>query len=302
VPPSDIIKEIEKRLTTIDYKNNKVEIGFFGGNFTGLSIIEQKLYLEIAQRYIDEGKIKGIRFSPRPDYINSEILNFLKNYTISTIELGIQSFDDNVLSLCERNYSSEVAVSASKQIINYGFRLGMQIMIGLPGDNEEIIMDTAKKVIELKASDLRIYPTLVIKNTKLEKMFRDGTYMPLSINEAIEQTTKLILFFENTNINIIRVGLHPSENLITGKDIIAGPFHVSFRQLVMTKIWQEKLKKYVPNEYIDKTLIIETVENNLEYVIGYNSSNRNFLKQYYKNVKYKINNLLKSNSINAYIN
>lgn len=159
----DINKKIKAYLKTIPEKRSRVEIGFFGGSFTGLPMDQQEMYLKAAAEFVKGRRVEGIRLSTRPDYINREILDLLKKNKVITIELGAQSMDPGVLAKSGRGHSVEDIEKASKMIIDDGFELGLQMMIGLPGDTLEKAKHTAKKIVELGARNTRIYPTLVIK-------------------------------------------------------------------------------------------------------------------------------------------
>jgi len=235
--PQDIDDQIIDYLSTINNRGRNVRIAFYGGNFTGLPVDTQTAFLKIAKKYLDNKKINAIRLSTRPDYIDKTILLRLKKFGVSEIELGIQSFSDEVLSLSGRGYTRVQAVEASKLIRAHGFLLGHQFMIGLPGDSWAHIKETAKISISLKPDMIRIYPTLVMENTPLAYL---PHYEPLSLQDAIDKTTFLINVFRSKRIRILRVGLHPPQD----KSVIkAGPFHESFKFLVISKIWNDFLNK-----------------------------------------------------------
>lgn len=251
----------------------EVELAFFGGSFTGLKLSEQEEYLATVQPYIKRGSISSIRLSTRPDYIDTEILELLKRYNVKTIELGAQSLCDEVLQYCERGHSVRDVEAASAMIKACGFALGLQMMVGLPLDTSERSKQTALKIIELGADNTRIYPTLVIKHTKLAELYQAGLYKPLSLTEAVERTAEIYKIFMANGINILRVGLHPSEGLISGTDLVAGPFHVSFRELVLSRIWLERLQS-LPEDCTS----IRLNPKDVNYAIGYKACNRKFLK------------------------
>lgn len=264
---------IEQHLATFK-RPCEVELAFFGGSFTGIEIAQQREYLATVQPYIEQGLIDGIRLSTRPDYINEEILQMLKQYNVKTIELGAQSLCDEVLQYCERGHSVRDVEKASELIKKHGFSLGLQMMIGLPLDTMERSKQTANKIVELGADNTRIYPTLVIPNTKLAELYKQNAYTPLTIPQAVEWSAEIYKIFQKAGITILRVGLHPSEGLISGKDLIAGPFHVSFREFVLSKIWNERLFS-LPKE--TKKIIVNPKDIN--YVIGYRNCNREALNQ-----------------------
>ena len=264
-----------------------IEVGFFGGNFTGIEEELQRKYLSIAFNYLREGKIHGIRLSTRPDYITSDSLKLLKEFGVSTIELGAQSLDEKVLGLAGRGHTVADIEKASALIISYGFKLGLQMMTGLPGDTIEKSVATARKIVDLGASCTRIYPTLVIKNTELAKLWQDGNYCPQSLEEAVELTATLLEIFKEGGVDVIRVGLHPSEDLVRGDDLLAGPFHVSFRQLAETELWRRRFSLLIDTKSKESDIVISVPGVELNNAIGYNGSNRTMLEAHFKSVEFK---------------
>lgn len=292
---SEIISKIDSHLKTFKEPYN-AEIAFFGGTFTAINQQKQEEYLKLVQPYINQNKISSIRISTRPDYITPEILEFLKKYNVKTIELGAQSLCDEVLLKSQRGHSANDVQNASKLINEYGFDLGLQMMIGLPDDTLERSIETAKKIVNFNAKSTRIYPTLVIENTLLAQMYLNGEYKPLDMSEAINWSSKLYNIFLENNITILRVGLHPSEALINGVELLAGPFHVSFRELVLSNIWKEKFESINHK----KTDII-TIYVNPKYIgsaVGYKSLNKLLLQKFYKRVIFKENINLKDFQFN----
>jgi histone acetyltransferase (RNA polymerase elongator complex component) len=283
---NDVRKKIETYLITIPRVSSRVEIGFFGGSFTGLPIDIQKKYLEVAKAFVEDGRVKGIRLSTRPDYISMEVLELLKKNKVVSIELGAQSMDAGVLAKSGRGHRVEDTEKASKLIIDYGFELVLQMMIGLPGDSLEKAKYTAKRIVDLGAKATRIYPTLVVEGTQLEQMYRRGTYQPLEINTAIEWVKALVLFFETNQVNIIKMGLHPSEELSFSHSLVAGPYHPSFRELVMTKIWKETFEDAFNNKK-GNSLLVYVPPAQLNFAIGYKSENLQCLKSRFRQVKIK---------------
>ena len=235
----NIIDEYLKILPKDSYK----EVAFFGGTFTGISLGKQKEYLEGVKEYLDKGLVQGIRLSTRPDYINKEVLDQLKKYNVTTIELGVQSLDEDVLRKSARYYPIEVVYEASKLIKSYGIDLGIQLMLGLPGSTFETDFETAKKVVEIMPQNARVYPTLIIKDTEMERMYQRGEYEVFTLDEAIKRCRKIISLLELNGINIIRVGLQPSDDLRNGGVAVEGAFHPAFRELVDGEIYFDFLKK-----------------------------------------------------------
>ena len=186
VTPEDVRETVEYYLDSFKDKNRYTEIAFFGGSFTGIEMDKQEALLKVANEFIKEKKVDAIRVSTRPDYIDKERLKLLKKYGVKTIELGVQSTNDYILNRCKRNHTFDDVKRASKLIRWNGFTLGHQMMVGLP---ESTVLDevrTAKELAKLKPKIMRIYPVLVLKGTELEQEFENGTYMPLSVDQAVE--------------------------------------------------------------------------------------------------------------------
>ena len=286
IPGEDeIIAQIEKYLPGFK-PDAHIEIGFFGGSFTGVPVHEQEHFLQIAQPYLLSGRIHGIRVSTRPDYISAEKLDLLKLYGVTTIELGAQSLDEEVLLKSKRGHSIRDVENAASLIKEYGFSLGLQMMTGLPGDTLEKTLMTAHRIVALGADNTRIYPALVIKNTELEDLYRAGLYTPLSLDEAIDRVKQIIPIFDEAGITILRIGLHPSEGLLNGDDLVAGPFHPSFKELAETALWTDLFKSIPVLPLSDFLLEITVPEGQRNVAIGYQAVNKKRLELKYKKVKF----------------
>lgn len=245
---SDVCNTVEEYLKTLPKNNRKIEVAFFGGSFTGIPIEEQSELLSAAEKYLKEGVIDGIRLSTRPDYIDTVILDNLKKYGVTTIELGVQSMDNGVLKASNRGHTRGDVINAVNLIKEYPFSIGLQMMTGLPGDTEEKSLYTADEIIELKPDFVRIYPTLTIKDTFLEKMYYNGTYKPQTLENAVELAKKLMLKFEENNIAVIRVGLQATDEISENGSVVAGPVHSSFRELVESSIYYDIISEKLPVE------------------------------------------------------
>lgn len=270
--PEEVEKSINRYLTTIP-SDAYTRIAFFGGSFTGMSMEEQNLYLDVALPYIERGQVREIQLSTRPDYINPAILENLKKYRVKIIELGAQSLDEEVLLFSGRRHTAEDVRNASAMIIGNGFELGLQMMIGLPKDTLEKSLYTAGQIVKTGARYTRIYPTLVIKDTPLEEMYHSGNYSPLSLAEAVEWTKAISRLFDDAHVQILRTGLHPSEGLISGNGLVDGPFHVSFKELVSTSLWRDILAGKIKNKS-GKELAIHVAPNQYNAAIGYGARNK----------------------------
>ncbi len=266
-----------------------MEIGFYGGSFTGIAAEEQEWYLKIGHSYIQSGRVDSMRISTRPDYISGEILGMLRKYGVRTIELGAQSLDDEILRSSNRGHDIETVSKAAAMIRKYGFSLGIQTMIGLPGDSREKSLLTAERVVRMGPDMVRIYPTLVIKNTYLEKMYREGRYTPLSTEEAADICAELLEIYENNHINVIRIGLQPTDSISETGEVEAGPFHPAFRQLVEARLMLNKMERYVRQNGFEKIpdIVIEANPKEISNVVGQKRQNIIKLKEMFnfKNIK-----------------
>jgi histone acetyltransferase (RNA polymerase elongator complex component) len=242
--PDEVVSAIE---TALKRKGYEYELAFFGGSFTAIDRDYMKSLLEAAYPYVENGSIKGIRISTRPDCIDNEILGILKEYGVSSIELGAQSMDDEVLLANLRGHTSKDVENASRLIREYGFELGLQMMTGLYKDSDEKALETARKLIALKPKTVRIYPTVVLKGTYLAELYEKEEYKPQTVDDAANLCTKLLPLFENAGIKVIRLGLHASGDI--KKNMVAGAYHESFGEIVESRIMLNKILEYPPGSY-----------------------------------------------------
>ena len=296
VTSEDVRNIIEEYLPTID-NDASVEVAFFGGSFTAIDEDIQNDLLKVAREYVDKVLIQYIIMSTRPDCISKDILNRLKEYKVSIIELGVQSMDKNVLIDSVRGHDTKEVIESAKLIKESGIKLGLQMMVGLPSDTEEKCINTARKFIELKPDCVRIYPTLVVKDTGLEVLLYKGEYKPFTLDQSIQIVKKLLALFYVNNINVIRVGLQVTEDIQIGKAVVDGPHHPAFRELVESEMIKDYLI-YIAKKYnTKKDITIKTNKKNISKIIGNKKSNYNYMKNELKiNLKTKeedinINNL-----------
>lgn len=268
----EIAEQIETYSSTLDDKTF-IELAFFGGSFTGIDARLQEKYLKLAAEYKKSGKIHAIRLSTRPDYITTEILDRLKIYLVDTIELGVQSLHDEVLNASNRGHQAQDVYKAVGLIKAYGFHLGIQLMVGLPGDTKERAVLSAKLAALLKPDCIRIYPTLVIKETELLELCNQGKYTPLSLDQAVDWTKEMYQVFLKAQIPVIRMGLQPTELITEGKEVLYGPFHPAFRQLVESSYFLALMKNIlkdvstnVPNQanFVDTSHNLSVIKLNLQ--------------------------------------
>ncbi len=286
----DMTGMIDRYLKTIYGRGiGTVEIAFYGGSFTGIPMEQQQEYLSVAKAYKDSGQVQKIHLSTRPDYINDEILNNLKHYGADIIELGVQSFDEEVLRLSNRGHDRETVFKASRLIQEYGFELGLQLMIGLPGDTYEKSVRSAEEAAKIGPSIARLYPTVIIRDTELYEMYQRGEYRPLFMEETIRTTKDMYLILTGAGVNVIRVGLK-STDLINEGGEIAGGYHPAFRQLVESEIAKEQMESQLLElspALSDKVDIsFYSSPASLSNMIGNRRSNRIYFEKKYPHVRF----------------
>ena len=228
---------VESFLKYNSARRGTVQIAFFGGNFLGIEINEIERLLAEATTFVKAGRADGIRFSTRPDTIDRDRLDIIKNFPVATVELGVQSMDDEVLVRIKRGHSSADSIKAVQRLKEFDYQIGVQLMVGLPGDAPGRLLASARRVAELKPDFIRIYPTVVIKDSPLAKLYKEGRYSPLSLEDAVTQVKELYRFFSRRNIPVIRMGLQATEDLEGDSTILAGPYHPSFGHLVYSEIF-----------------------------------------------------------------
>lgn len=290
VKPEDVKNIIDSHLASFKEENRFVEVAFFGGNFTGLPVKMQNDYLKVVQPYLDKNLVHGIRCSTRPDYISLQRVKEIKHLGMRNIELGAQSTNDEVLKHCKRGHTYNDIVEASQIILSEGITLGLQMMIGLPYDSEEKDFQTARDIVSLGAKETRIYPCIVVKDTELEALYRNGDYKALSINEAVNRSSKLYSYFIENQVKVLRIGLHQSDEL-DKEGYVAGPYHKNFAEMVFSHIWKEKFEnlKISESENLKKDIIINVPASQINHAIGWNGENKRMLLDRFDKVEFKAN-------------
>lgn len=262
-------KLIQKAISTVA-EDQTCEIAFFGGSFTGIEEDQMRAYLACAGRYRD--CVSGIRLSTRPDYITPEILDTLQEYGVTTIELGMQSMNEQVLLRCKRGHLPQDTVRAATMIRERGFSLVLQMMTGLPGDTAAGALDTARAVIDMKPAAVRIYPCVVLKDTELCREYLAGRYRPMSLENAVNLCAQLLLLFEQHGIPVIRMGLF-SEPGLTGDDRVAGPYHPAFGELVENACYYRLLRDALLGCENREAVAVSVAKGELSKAIGQHRCN-----------------------------
>ena len=236
----DVKKAIQEAAAFLP-KGGKRQLAFYGGSFTAIPVKEQEALLGAAKEALDRGEIDAVRLSTRPDAIDEAVLSRLKAYGVETIELGAQSMDDKVLQFAGRGHTAYDVERASKRIKEAGFRLILQMMTGLPGSSDESDAETARRLIALKPDGVRIYPTVIVRDTALYDMWQAGEYEEHTVEDAVRVCAKIVPLFEQAGIPIIRLGLNPTEEL-SGGAAVAGAYHPALGELVKSRILLEKAR------------------------------------------------------------
>lgn len=277
--PAEVTAACERAVATMRTDATHAEIAFFGGSFTAIDPATQTALLEAAAPFVRAGHFRGIRLSTRPDAIDREILDRLRAYGVTAVELGAQSMDDKVLAHNERGHTAADVAKASSLIRTYGFSLGLQMMTGLPGSTRQADTRTAEMLCDLQPDTLRIYPTIVVEQTRLADWWRQGKYTPLSLEDAVTQGAALLRLVEGERgIPVIRMGLH------AGGDVeahyLAGPYHPAFRELCESRLYRERmltiLQKQLPN---GGPATLRVAPAALSKAIGQKRANLHWLKE-----------------------
>lgn len=292
-----VVGEIEAALDTLD-PAAEVEIAYFGGSFTGIDRELMIYLLDVAESYVNRecdgrAKISGIRMSTRPDYIDGEIMTILSKYSVKTVELGLQSMDDEVLTLSNRGHTAKQAEDACKMIKSAGYELIGQMMIGLPGSTLQKEIATAKKICDLGASGARIYPTVTFFGTELAAMVDRGEYQMLLLDDAIFRSKEVLKVFKEHGVECIRIGLCASDNLSDETQVKGGANHAALGELVEGELCYDIMRELVRTSTNGKDLSEKTLEfsvpiGELSKSIGQNSRNKQRLFEEFKPKKITI--------------
>ena len=236
----DVKNSIEQAAAFLP-QGGKRQLAFYGGSFTAIPGDQQEALLSAAREALDRGEIDATRLSTRPDAIDDEVLARLRRFGVETVELGAQSMDDEVLRLSGRGHTAADVERASKQVQAAGFKLILQMMTGLPGSTDEKDIETARKIIALRPDGVRIYPTVIVRDTALCDMWRAGEYREHTVEDAVRVCAEILPLFEAVEIPVIRLGLNPTDEL-TGGAAVAGAYHPALGELVKSRILLNKAR------------------------------------------------------------
>ena len=254
-----------------------VQLAFYGGSFTAIPVESQIALLEAANEYLDSGEVDTIRLSTRPDAIDGAVLRRLEKYRVGTVEIGAQSMDDDVLRLSGRGHTADDVVNAARSIRAAGFRLIIQMMTGLPGDSGEQSIKTAEMIAGLHPDGVRIYPTVIIRDTALYDLWKSGRYMEHTVEEAVEVCSAIVPVFENAGIPIIRLGLNPTDELSAGS-AVGGAYHPALGELVRSRIYRGRAEKLLEETGASGSVQLEVHPSDVSKMTGQHRENLAYLK------------------------
>ncbi len=275
IPSSaQIARDIRQFLSYGKKERTTTQVSFFGGNFLGLDQSVMLALLTAVTPFVERRLVDGIRFSTRPDTVDRQRLNLLSGFPVSTVELGVQSMNDNVLTAAGRGHRAIDTETAVRRLKQRGYQFGLQMMVGLPADDADGAVLTARRIAALAPDFVRIYPTLVLRGSRLEKPYREGRYRPMSLTSCVTLVKRLLLYFKTRNIPVIRMGLQASDGLNTAGGVIAGPFHPAFGHLVHAEIVRDAVSAALAQmDHRPDPLTIVTHPATLSRVQGLNKSN-----------------------------
>lgn len=283
VTPDMVRQEIESALP---YAGEGAELAFYGGSFTAMPGEVQDGLLSAAEPYLEIGALGSIRLSTRPDAIDVQVCQRLKRYGVSTVELGCQSLDDKVLALSGRGHTQEDTRNAVALLKEYGFSVILQMMTGLPGDDGSASRETAEKIISLRPDGVRIYPTVVLRGTKLEAMMKMGEYKPHTVEEAVEVCADIYQRFQEENIPVIRVGLNPTEDL-SGGEAVAGAYHPALGELVLSRIYRHRAEGLL-RDFQGSQVFVSVHPSRVPVMVGQKRENLRYFGEKYPDKLIKV--------------
>ena len=267
-------------------KSRKVEIAFYGGNFTGLDPAYQKKLLSWANSYIQAGLVNSVRISTRPDYITGDKLILLKENGVTTVEIGAQSFIDEVLKFSHRGHNAAVISGAMMLLKDYDFQTSLHLMVGLPKDTKEGFIYSLDKTIELKPDMVRIHPVIVFTGTILAEKFLHGIYHPLKLSEAVELSCLAWEKLSAAGIRIIRIGLHLTKEMENDNGVLAGPIHPSLGSLVLSSVFYNRTIKLLDNiPHETPEIRFHLSDHDISSFRGLNNANISAIKNLYPRTK-----------------
>ena len=251
------------------------QLAFYGGSFTAIPVQEQEALLAAAQPYLKSGRLSTLRLS------TGEVLARLHRYGVGTIELGAQSMDERVLALSGRGHTAQDVVEASREIKSAGFKLILQMMTGLPGSDDETDVESARRIAALEPDGVRVYPTVIVRDTVLCDLWKSGRYAEHTVEDAVRVCARILPVFEAAGIPVIRLGLNPTDDL-SGGDAVAGAYHPALGELVRARIRRGELESLLQGVPEGADVTVAVPARKLSQYTGQHGANREYLKEKFR--------------------
>lgn len=273
---------LDYRASCKDLANREVQLAYYGGSFTAIDGEMQEQFLKVAYDLKTRGLIQKIRMSTRCDYLDKTVLERLKRYTVDIVELGVQSMDDEVLSLSQRGHTAEQVRIAARILKEQGIKLGLQMMIALPGDTPQKSLYTAQEIVKLQPDFVRIYPTAIIKDTMLADMWRDGAYEEWDWDLLLDTTAEVAAVFKQADIPIIRIGLQAADNLSTDQDLLGGGYHPALGEMVKSRMMRKQIEEILKQSPPGRAYDISCNYRQISQIRGQKNANIRYFADKYK--------------------
>ena len=284
--PEDVAAAVDRALS-LTPPGTRRQLAFYGGSFTAIPDAEQEALLGAAQPYLERGDIASIRLSTRPDAIDGAVLARLRRYGVETVELGAQSMSDSVLALSGRGHTAADVEEASRAVKAAGFRLILQMMTGLPGSDDETDIGSARSIAALGPDGVRVYPTVIVRDTALFDLWRAGRYKEHTVEDAVRVCARIVPIFEAAGIPIIRMGLNPTEDL-SGGDAVGGAYHPALGELVRARIMRGRAEALLEGTAPGADITLRVNPRLMSQLVGQHGANRAYLREKFALKRLKI--------------
>ena len=271
----DVVSAIENALR-LTPPGTRRQLAFYGGSFTAIPVAEQESLLGAAVPYLERGDIASLRLSTRPDAIDGAVLRRLRSYGVETIELGAQSMSERVLALSGRGHTAADVEDAARAVKGAGFRLILQMMTGLPGADDESDVESARRIAALGPDGVRVYPTVIVRDTALCDLWRAGRYKEHTVEDAVRVCARILPVFEQAGIPVIRLGLNPTEDL-SGGDAVGGAYHPALGELVKSRIMRDRAEKILSGAKRGERAVLRVNPRLMSQLVGQHGANRAYL-------------------------
>ena len=271
----DVVSAIENALR-LTPPGTRRQLAFYGGSFTAIPVAEQESLLGAAAPYLERGDIASLRLSTRPDAIDGAVLRRLRSYGVETIELGAQSMSERVLALSGRGHTAADVEDAARAVKGAGFRLILQMMTGLPGADDESDVESARRIAALGPDGVRVYPTVIVRDTALCDLWRAGRYKEHTVEDAVRVCARILPVFEQAGIPVIRLGLNPTEDL-SGGDAVGGAYHPALGELVKSRIMRDRAEKILSGAKRGEQAVLRVNPRLMSQLVGQHGANRSYL-------------------------